>query len=257
MRKMNKNVRLIMLNISLIMILAIGFGTSLAYLTSTDSRDGTFAMGEVTADIDVEVNSSGVSVITIDLKDLAYVDLAFDIASGTSAIFNSLATYYDITITNTGTITAGLIPIRNRIEILDNDVNNLTPKNIPGLVYLIILDTTSSSVVDYSSIIRAIISNTTYTSTIVGFSSSNPIHIYQAIQNYNLGQLTLFYEGAGRELTTIAGANTASLRVAFFGDYYGLTTTAGYITKQFSLTIKIHALQSLDNYGGADYETDN
>ena len=81
MRTMNKNVRLIILNIALIIVLAIGLGTSLAYLTDTDSKEGTFAMGEVKADIEVEVNSSGTIVHAIDLYDLAYVDLANDIAS--------------------------------------------------------------------------------------------------------------------------------------------------------------------------------
>lgn len=257
MRTMNKNVRLIILNISLIMVLAIGLGTSLAYLTDTGSSEGTFAMGEVKANIEVEVNGSETLVTTIDLRDLAYVDLANDIALDQSSIFNSLATYYDISIVNTGDITSGLISVRSRVEILDNDVNNLTPKNVPGLLYLFILDVTSSSVVDYSAIIRSIIGNSTYTSPIVGFNSSNPNHVYQAIQNYNFEQLALFYEGEGRELTTIEGSNTASLRVAFFGDYYGLTTTEGYLTKQFSITLKIQAIQSLDNYGGANYEADH
>jgi len=256
MRTMNKNVRLIILNIALIIVLAIGLGTSLAYLTDTDSKEGTFAMGEVKADIEVEVNSSGTIVHAIDLYDLAYVDLANDIASDKSAIFNSLVTYYDISITNTGDITSGLIPARCRVEILDNDSGNLTPKNIPGLLYLVILDVNPSSVVDYSALIRSIIGNATYTQNIVSFSSSNPNHVYQAIQNYNFEQLTLFYEGEGRELTMVSGSNTASLRVAFFGDYYGLTVTDGYLTKQFNITLKIQAIQSLDNYGGADYETD-
>ena len=257
MRKINKNVRLIILNIVLIMVLATGLGTSLAYLTDTDNREGTFAMGEVKANIEVEINSSETLVYTIDLRDLAYVDLVNDIALEQSEIFNSLATYYDITITNTGIISSGLIPIRNRIEILDNDVSNATPNNIPGLLYLIILDVDSSSVVDYSEIIRSVINNPIYTAPIVGFSSSNPNHIYQAVQNYNFAQLVLFYEGEGRELSTIDGANTASLRVAFFGDYYGLDVTDGYLTKQFNISLTIQAIQSLDNYGGADYETDH
>lgn len=256
MKKISKNVRLIILNIVLIMVLAVGLGTSLAYLTATDSTDGTFAMGEVKANIEVEVNSTETIVYSIDLKDLAYVDLANDIAVDQSSIFNSLATYYDITITNTGIITSGLIPIRNRIEILDNDISNETPNYIPGLLYVIILDATSSSIVDYSTLIRTIIGNSTYTSPIVGFNSSNPNHVYQAVQNYNFEQLALFYEEEGRELTTIESSNTASLRVAFFGDYYGLEETEGYLTKQFNLTLRIQAIQGLDNYGGANYETD-
>ncbi|MDD3171360.1 MAG: SipW-dependent-type signal peptide-containing protein [Bacilli bacterium] len=257
MKKMSNGAKVIVLNIALIMVLAIGLGTSLAYLTSTGSQSKTFAMGEVKADINIEVNSSETIVTTIDLNDLAYVDIANDIATEKSSIFNSLATYYDINITNTGIVSSGLIPIRNKVEILDNDTNNLTPKYIHGLLYLIILDVDSSSVVDYSSIIRAIIVNPAYTSMIPGFSTSNPAHIFQAVQYYNFAQLEEFYEGATRELTTIAGSNTASLRVAFFGDYYNLDSTTGYLNKQFNITISVKAIQSLDDYGGADYEIDN
>lgn len=259
MNIISKRFRIIILNIAIIMFLGIGLGTSLAYLTSTDSVSQTFKMGEVKGMASYKVNNVTNNLATFSIVDLAYIDILNDYKN--PDIFNSLATYIDVEVTNTATITDGNISVRTKVEVLDN--NNSA--NIEGLVYLVIPDindnTKNTAIKDinnnilYSTLFANILSDSTYTPSGATIGSYTTDQAYQAIQNYNKLTLEEFYEGTSRILP--ANGGTASFRVAFFGNYYGLTDTTNYLTKSYNLKMKVVLIQNIDNYGGPDYETDN
>lgn len=213
--------------LALILLFSLLVTSTVAYLTSSKNISKDFIIHSNIDALITETDEAGNvtngvnNALNISIRDLVYLDFQKDVVEDKYGVLNDLATIRTFSITSQTDL--AFYP---RVSVVSN---NVEVENIPGLIYLIINDTTT---VDYKAL---------FSTMFTGLSTTNEYH--QAIDSYNLKQFKNIFQN-------VIGQNAnIKFRLVVWGDYDSLSTLQkeNYETLSFNFVLKFKCIQYIYN----------